>query len=126
MEHFGPLIFLLIILAWIWQSIRRIVPAIRESAAGTQAIQGPGQSLPRRPGPAPSPPRPAPAPPAASRPIARPAPAVTRPPRTNEGAVVGVLGNPSSLRTAVIVAEVLAPPVALRRQLHPPRSGSRE
>lgn len=111
MEHFGPLIFLFIILAWVWQSIRRIVPAIREAAAGTQAIQGPGERLPR-PGPTPSASRAAVPP--LPRPITRPAPPATTPPSTRERAVVGVLGNPSSLSTAIIVAEVLAPPVALR------------
>jgi hypothetical protein len=110
-QHFGPLIFLLIIIAWIWQSIRRIVPAVREAASGTQAIQGPGRTLPPR---AVAPPQP-PAPPSAAVPRAtrRPAPVAPGSVRS-EAPIVAMLGNPSSLSTAVIVAEVLAPPVALR------------
>ncbi|HYZ17110.1 MAG TPA: hypothetical protein VE591_11935 [Candidatus Acidoferrum sp.] len=119
MDHFGPLIFVIIIVAWIWQGIRRMVAAAPEGATGTQAMLGPRRAIPARP-PAP--------PPSAQRPIAAaagsfrvpprppgpPVPDIAPAPEPRQGAVVNVLRNRSSLATAVVVAEILAPPVALR------------
>jgi hypothetical protein len=122
MDHFGPgLILLLIVLGWVWQGIKALsrvagnppaMPDPQEARARASAVLA--SAAARGPAPVPRPvPKPAPPKPPVLAPAPAPAPAPAAV-ATRERRPPILLGDSASVRTAIIAAEILGPPVALR------------
>ncbi|HTJ27618.1 MAG TPA: hypothetical protein VMA36_15790 [Candidatus Limnocylindria bacterium] len=113
MDHFGPgLIILLIVLGWVWQGIK----ALSRAAAPPGSAPG---SAPFRPLPpvrraAAPPPAPPPAQASPPFPAAPPLPVGMPAAPVAERRLSLPFGDRASVREAIIAAEILGPPVALR------------